>query len=171
MPGPTPGFVKNMIRRSFREIVDSSPTKRDRAKIWDFFNSKCAYCGKKLIMANKEGHIDHLVSSARDGANHISNRVLSCAPCNEKEKLDMAWSKFLKLKNPDKAVLKKRKERIMQWQKENGQLKLNETVLETIDLLSEEVVEFYDRKIEIARQLKNGNIQQFTPADGAGRPR
>ncbi len=87
MPAPTPGYVKNMIRRSLRETIDPSPTKKEETRIWDFFNSECAYCGKKLRKINKEGHIDHLVPSALGGANHISNRVLSCADCNEKEKL------------------------------------------------------------------------------------
>jgi len=73
MPAPTPGYVKNIVRRSLREIVDPSPSKKDEYK---------------------EGHMDHLVSSSVGGSNQISNRVLSCASCNEKEKLDMPWEQF-----------------------------------------------------------------------------
>ena len=28
MPATTPGYLKNMIRRCFRELVDKSPTKK-----------------------------------------------------------------------------------------------------------------------------------------------
>ena len=88
MPAITPGYVKNVIRRSLREIVDPSPTKEDEERIWKFFNSECAYCGKPLSKLQKQGHIDHLVPSSLGGPNHISNRVLSCATCNDAEKLD-----------------------------------------------------------------------------------
>jgi hypothetical protein len=32
MPAPTPAYVKNMIHRSLREIIDPSPTKEDKEK-------------------------------------------------------------------------------------------------------------------------------------------
>ena len=95
MPAITPGYVKNVIRRSLREIVDPSPTKEEEVRIWKFFNSECAYCGKPLSKPQKQGHIDHLFPSSLDGPNHISNRVLSCATCNEAEKLDGAWQEFM----------------------------------------------------------------------------
>ena len=41
MPAIKPGYVRNMIRRSLREIVDPSPTKQDEERIWEFFNSEC----------------------------------------------------------------------------------------------------------------------------------
>lgn len=154
MPALTPGFVKNIIRGSLREIIDPSPTKTQRTQIWSYFNSECAYCGKKLNKTKKEGHIDHLVSSALDGVNHISNRVLSCATCNEKEKLDKAWEKFLKSKNPNKVIAKKRKEKIIKWREMNSPFTLDKNVLNTITSLGNKVVEFYDRKVELARQLK-----------------
>jgi len=158
MPAPAPGYVKNVIRRSLREIIDPSPSKRDVTRIWEYFGSECAYCGKKLNRTKKEGHIDHLVSSALDGANHISNRVLSCATCNEKEKLDMPWGKFLASKNPNKVIAKKRNEKIVRWREMNSPIMLDGTVLRTIASLGNEVVEFYDRKIEVARQLRPRNL-------------
>jgi len=63
MPAPTPGYVKNMIRRSLREIVDPSPTKEDKERIWKFFANKCAYCGKplrKLLTASASTHMIYL---------------------------------------------------------------------------------------------------------------
>lgn len=64
MPAPTPAYVKNIIRRSLREVVDPSPSKAEVKQIWEFFDSKCVYCGKELHKEKKEGHIDHLVSSS-----------------------------------------------------------------------------------------------------------
>lgn len=160
MPAPTPGYVKNMIRRSLREIVDPSPSKKEENKIWDFFNSECAYCGKKLDKAYKEGHIDHLVSSSQGGANHISNRVLSCATCNEKEKLDKPWGEFLAKKSPNKILASKRKEKIKQWQRISGIIICNKNILDKTEFLGNEVSAFYDEKIKIARKLRNKQIQQ-----------
>ncbi len=155
MPAPTPGYVRNMIRRSLREICDPSPKKKDEKQIWDFFDSECAYCGKKLNKANKEGHIDHLVSSALGGSNCICNRVLSCANCNEKEKLDMPWEKFLKQKNPDKSMAAKRKDKILNWMTMNETAILKKDILDKIKALGDEVVASYDEKVKLIRQLRN----------------
>jgi CRISPR/Cas system Type II protein with McrA/HNH and RuvC-like nuclease domain len=155
MPAPTPGYVKNMIRRSVREIVEPSPTKKDEQKIWDFFGSGCAYCGKKLNKGYKEGHIDHLVSSSLGGSNHISNRVLSCANCNEKEKLDMPWEKFLTQKNPDKSIASRRKDKILKWLSMHKTVIIKKEILDEIESLSNEVVDFYDKNVKLARQLRN----------------
>lgn len=152
MPATKPGLVKNMIRRSLREIVDSSPTKKEERMIWDFFDSECAYCGKKLRKAHKEGHIDHLVSG---GSNDISNRVLSCAACNEKEKLDMPWEKFLSQKNPDKIIAHKRRDKILQWQSIHKRKIIKRQILDKIESLSNEVVAFYDKRVKSARELRN----------------
>jgi len=153
MPAITPGLVKNMIRRSLREIVDPSPTKEDKERIWKFFNSECAYCGKPLIKLQKQGHIDHLFPSSLGGPNHISNRVLSCATCNEAEKLDRAWQEFMRQKNREPAVLRARIAKIHEWQKLNGKPKLNQGKLRKIESLSESAVTLYDAKVKVVRKL------------------
>ena len=154
MPAPTPGYVKNMIRRSLREIVDPSPTKEDEEKIWKFFGSECAYCGKQLHKARKEGHIDHLTPASLGGSNHIANRVLSCATCNEAEKLDAPWQEFIRWKNQDPAVARTRMDKIRQWQRLNGAPTLDRDKLEEIERLGESVVAYYDAKVEEARRLR-----------------
>jgi CRISPR/Cas system Type II protein with McrA/HNH and RuvC-like nuclease domain len=155
MPAITPGYVKNMIRRSLREIVDPSPTKDDEQRIWKFFNSECAYCGKPLNKVQKQGHIDHLFPSSLGGPNHISNRVLSCATCNEAEKLDGAWQEFIIQKNPDQSILRTRIAKIHKWQKLNGKPILNQEKLHEIESLSESAVAYYDGKVRAARKLTN----------------
>ena len=154
MPAPTPGYVKNMIRRSFSEVLDPSPTKKDERRIWEFFNHECAYCGKKLDKNKKEGHIDHLVSSSCGGRNNISNRVLSCATCNEKEKLDMDWHVFLKTKNPDRRLAEVRKLKIVEWQKQNKLQPIDKKNIKELEIASNAVIAVYDEKIEKIRNLK-----------------
>jgi len=153
MPAPTPGYVKNMIRRSLREIVDPSPTKEDEKRIWEFFDSKCAYCGKPIRKLKKEGHIDHLIPASLGGPNHISNRVLSCATCNEAEKMDQAWQEFVVQKNQDPVILRARITKIQEWQKLNGKPTLNQEKLREIESLSESAVVFYETKVKAARKL------------------
>ena len=151
----TPGLTRNQIRRSLRELVDPSPTDKEKNEIRKFFNYECAYCGKR-IKQSKEGHIDHLVSSALGGVNNISNRVLSCADCNEKEKLDMAWEKFLSQKNLNKDLLQKRKEKILQWQAQYGdQRKIEIKIIEIINHCGDEIIKIYNEKVENIRKLKN----------------
>jgi len=154
MPAPTPGYVKNMIRRSLREIIDPSPTKDDVEKIWRFFDSKCTYCGKPLNKLKKEGHIDHLFPASLDGPNHISNRVLSCAACNEAEKLDGDWQEFILRKNQDTEVVRTRVARIREWQKLNGKPVLDKDKLREISRLSDLTAEYYDVQVEKARRLR-----------------
>ena len=154
MPEPTPGYVKNMIRRSLREIIDPSPIKEDVEKIWKFFDSKCAYCGKPLRKFQKEAHIDHLFPASLGGPNHISNRILSCAACNEAEKLDGEWHEFILRKNQDPEVVRTRVARIREWQKLNGEPVLDKNKLREIERLSDLTAAYYDVQVEKARRLR-----------------
>lgn len=154
MPAPTPGYVKNMIHRSLREIVDPSPTKEGEERIWKFFDCECAYCGKPLRKLQKEGHIDHLFPASLSGPNHISNRVLSCATCNEAEKLDGAWQEFILRKNQDPEVVRTRIARIREWRKLNGGPVLDKNKLREIERLSESAAAYYDAKVKEARRLR-----------------
>jgi len=153
MPAPTPGYVKNMIRRCFREQIDRSPTKSQIGRIWDYFRNSCAYCGKTLDRNRKEGHLDHLVSASRGGANNISNRVLSCATCNEKEKLDKDWRAFLEEKIPDRGLREERTKKIEQWMatQNAGDSTIPEGLLQESGRLAEAVVETFDSAIERIR--------------------
>ena len=115
MPAATIAYAKNTIRRAFREVVESSPSKSQIADLWSYFESTCVYCGKILDRKNKDGHVDHLVPASKGGLNHISNRVLSCATCNSDEKLDRPWEEFLLLKNADPEIFSERKAKIVEW--------------------------------------------------------
>jgi CRISPR/Cas system Type II protein with McrA/HNH and RuvC-like nuclease domain len=137
-----------------REIIDPSPNKEDVQTIWEFFNSECVYCGKKLHKGQKEGHIDHLVSASCGGANQISNRVLSCATCNEKEKLDKPWEGFLTQKCPNKQIESERKSKILRWQKIHKECLLEKDILSKIKSLADDVAVCYDDKVNQAKKLR-----------------
>lgn len=119
MPRYTPGYAKNVVGRTLRALVDHELTKRQIAEIWDFFRSECVYCGANLVPGRRMGHIDHLVAYADGGANHISNRVLACVPCNSDHKRDMDWQSFLKGRNVNRTDYARRKKRIERWQEQN----------------------------------------------------
>jgi 5-methylcytosine-specific restriction endonuclease McrA len=105
----TPSQTTNLMRRGLRLLFDPEPSPEEKLRIFDFFQGRCAYCDEEV--AGKHD-FDHLVSSAKGGANHVSNRVLSCKPCNAKHKRETDWQEFLCVKwkyDPAKlAVLRSR---------------------------------------------------------------
>lgn len=157
MPSNTPGYAKNIIRRAFRQVIDEHPSREDIDAIWKYFESECAYCGVKLQRAKKEGHLDHLVAASSDGSNHLSNRVLSCATCNEGEKRDLHWEKFLAAKICDPILLEKRRKRILAWQDlHGGKFILRNAELDNLaNDLARQVVEYFELqmlKLKIAKE-------------------
>jgi 5-methylcytosine-specific restriction endonuclease McrA len=98
------------MKRAIDEIIDPGPTSID--PLWDYFDSRCAYCDTRLVRGDRDAHTDH---AERDGGNHIGNLVLACGRCNGDEKRDMDWRTFLELKAPDKATFDVRETRIVHW--------------------------------------------------------
>jgi len=123
MPRVTPSMAKNTIKRSLRSIVDRELSATEKSAIWNHFSSQCAYCGKKLSRDGREGHIDHLIPTTSGGTNHISNRVLSCPPCNGDEKREEDWITFLNRKITDSATREERMRRIEAWVEAHSHLK------------------------------------------------
>lgn len=108
-----PAWVKNISRRVLWAALERDITKADRAEMEAYFRSSCAYCGLDL---GKRWHADHLLPVDQGGYNHVSNRVPSCAKCNEHEKRDAAWRDFLKTKcGSDGALFDERNSRILKW--------------------------------------------------------
>ncbi len=153
MPSTTTAYAKNIIRRAFREIIDPTPSKQEAEAVWNYFARECAYCGKKLLKENKEGHMDHLISASKGGRNSLSNRVLSCANCNEKEKRDLPWEEFLESKVSVQSVLEFRRRKIIDWQQQNSTDADGafQRFVNSADSLADEVVEYFELKI---KQLK-----------------
>jgi 5-methylcytosine-specific restriction endonuclease McrA len=116
MPRMTPAYAKNTIRRALHAVVDPEPSASEVAALWEFFGAKCAYCGQALSKADRNGHIDHLIPTTGGGTNAITNRVLSCAPCNGDEKREDDWLTFLRKKsNNDPGIFESRRRQIDIW--------------------------------------------------------
>lgn len=108
-------MARNMIRRALFEIVDPYPSAAEKRRVWEHFAFACAYCGLPLVPGKKQAHLDHLIPSSAGGRNHISNRVLSCALCNEHEKREMEWETFLRIKAGSERDWEERRTRIQAW--------------------------------------------------------
>lgn len=115
MPQPSIPQAKNTLRRALRAMLDPELRPAEVNSIWTYFRSACAYCELPLTRSSREGHIDHLVSTAQGGTNHISNRVLSCGACNGDEKRERAWEEFLRAKSSDDSTFASRGARIHEW--------------------------------------------------------
>jgi hypothetical protein len=87
------------------------------------------------------------------GPNHVSNRVLSCATCNEAEKLDRVWEEFMVRKNPEPAILQGRVAKIHEWQQLNKKPTVDREKVREIESLSNSVVAFYEDKVRAARRI------------------
>ncbi len=111
----SPSQAKNAILRCLRGIVDPYPTKTAVARVWEFFESKCAYCGHEMKRSDRKGHQDHLIAFKDGGANDLGNYVLACGTCNGDEKLAESWETYLRRKNPDDATFLDRKAKIEEW--------------------------------------------------------
>ncbi len=102
------------MKRAIDEIIDPGPTSID--PLWEYFESRCAYCDVELIRGDRDAHTDH---AERDGGNHIGNLVLACGRCNGDEKRDIDWRVFLELKVLDRAAFDVREMRIVDWMAAN----------------------------------------------------
>lgn len=98
------------MRRAIAEIIDPGPTSID--PLWEYFDSRCAYCGLALVRDARDAHTDH---AQREGGNHIGNLVLACGKGNGDEKRDEPWRDFLRWKLPDRETFDQRERRILDW--------------------------------------------------------
>lgn len=115
MPTSSVPYARNTIQRALRAILDPEPTRKDMDRLWKYFDSSCAYCGRALVRSERNGHADHLVPTSMGGTNHISNHVLACDKCNGDEKRDQEWHEFLALKVRDRAKYRVMSDRIKLW--------------------------------------------------------
>jgi CRISPR/Cas system Type II protein with McrA/HNH and RuvC-like nuclease domain len=150
MARSTPSYAKNIIRRCFTELFDPELSPAQRSEIWNYFENRCAYCGKKLNRSKREGHIDHLMPASLDGSNFIGNRVLSCASCNAEEKRDRFWVLFIKEKDGSDERIKK----IKNWQQRFSaqETKINPQYREYANKLANEVTRDLDMKVKEFRK-------------------
>ncbi len=147
----TPAQVKNLMRRGLRLLIDPEPEPEERQRAIAHFDHCCAYCGSPIEKGYAD--LDHLVSAAKAGRNHISNRVLSCKPCNAEEKRDMGWEEFLLKKCGDGPLLEERRHKILDWVNSAGVVPpLPDATLRLLDEESRRVTAVYE---EACRKLRS----------------
>jgi 5-methylcytosine-specific restriction endonuclease McrA len=153
----TPSAAKNAIRRALTGIVDPHPNASQLHRIWAFFKSSCAYCGRLLVRGNRDAHIDHLISSGAGGSNALGNLVLSCGTCNGDEKRDEPWESFLHKKAPDAATFDLRKSHIEAWVRScGGEPLIDVSLRQPLAAEVEAAVAAFDKALERIRHFKAG---------------
>ncbi len=153
----TPSAAKNAIRRALTGVVDPHPNVSQVHRIWAFFKSSCAYCGKSLVRGNRDAHIDHLISSGAGGSNALGNFVLSCGTCNGDEKRDEQWESFLRKKNPDAATFDLRKSQIEAWVTSCGVVPvIDATLTQKVAAEIDGAIAAFDKALERIRHFKDG---------------
>lgn len=152
----TPSQAKNAIRRALAGVVDPHPSATQIHKIWAYFGNECAYCGKPLERGDRDGHIDHLVSTGAGGSNALGNCVLACSVCNGDEKRDEHWEAFLRRKAADPVLFAARLKRIQDWVASNDTKPVNPPL--TLAALEEadKLCAAFDAALHRVRQLKSG---------------
>ncbi len=69
-----PPMAKDQMRRCLRAIVDPHSSRKDVDRLWQYFDSSCAYCGKRLERASRSAHVDHLDSPPWWNKQHLQLR-------------------------------------------------------------------------------------------------
>src|SRR2546426_3295520 len=154
MPKMTPGYAKNTICRALRAVVDPEPSAKEIAALWDHFGNACAYCGCALDKKGRGGHIDHLVPTTTGGTNHISNRVLSCPPCNGDEKRETPWIEFLHAKITDPTISSERRARIEAWMQCNALAEVRQLDMQALTTEMDRAVQAFDTAVSNLRNTR-----------------
>ena len=109
--------IMNQMARAISELVDRPPTKAQRARLHAYFGGCCCYCGGR----STSPHLDHADPS---GGNGLGNRLLACPRCNSKEKRELHWEAFLRVKcGADDALFAERKAKIASWIESNASVR------------------------------------------------
>jgi len=155
MPISSPSYVKNIVRRCLFAMIDPELRKTDRTAVWEYFASKCAYCGRRL-RARREGRMDHLVAFKDGGGNYLRNRVLACRSCNDEQKRDQRWEGFLREKSPDRITFAKRKKRIKDWKKLNPPpANRSKRLKKAVQQAADEVCIVFDKKVSEVEAVRD----------------
>lgn len=146
-------MAKNMMRKCFDAVLDPPPKARDVDLLWKQFQSQCAYCGKSLIRALRQGHLDHLRARSAGGTNSIHNHVLACGPCNGDEKREESWESFLSKKASGK-VLAARRRAIIRWMSQDTGTPARSESTKAAQAAVKEALRAFDQAVAMLRQVR-----------------
>ena len=82
----TPNFkiaVPEVIALKFYDRLPTTEVKFTRRNLYEHYNYRCCYCGKKF--ASSELNLDHVIPRSRGGKTNWANIVTACIPCNLKK--------------------------------------------------------------------------------------
>jgi len=71
----------NRKRKSLKKRLPSTLTAQQWMDCLEYFNNKCAYCGKE-----KELHQEHFIPMSKGGIYTINNIIPACVSCNQSKK-------------------------------------------------------------------------------------
>jgi hypothetical protein len=154
MPKDTPSMAKNKMRRCLVAIYDPHPSKTEVNELWQYFESRCAYCGEPIERDSRTGHLDHLIPAAEGGRNSLYNHALSCARCNGDEKREESWQSFLAIKATDSEVYKQRQEKIEHWLSLAPAAVANPKFLAQAEAIIDEAIQSFESAVEKMRALR-----------------
>ncbi|OGS20764.1 MAG: hypothetical protein A3J83_01635 [Elusimicrobia bacterium RIFOXYA2_FULL_40_6] len=94
----TPSFqiaIPDVIALKFYDKVPMKEVKFTRRNIYEHYNYKCCYCGKKLT--TDKLNLDHIIPRSRGGKTDWKNVVTSCFSCNLKKGSNLPKEAGMKL--------------------------------------------------------------------------
>jgi hypothetical protein len=146
--------AKNVVRRCLQTIIDPALSKNEVNRLWEYFQSKCAYCGKPV--ARREAHKDHLIPFHNGGGSDLGNRVLACGACNGDEKRGEEWITFLRLKCTDAKTYRARQKTIEKWREINsaGRRVISKPMRRSVDRAVTTVFLAFDAAVRDVREVK-----------------
>tara|TARA_R110002072_G_scaffold301652_1_gene481860 strand:+ start:1523 stop:1999 length:477 start_codon:yes stop_codon:yes gene_type:complete len=153
----TPSMAKNKMKRAFRAIIDPLPKEAEKKQLWDYFDSRCAYCDTSIERGSRKGHLDHAIPTSEGGTNSIHNHVLSCDICNGDEKRDTPWQDFLHQKAGAAAPTRERL--IRKWLEQAPAALPPEMEKRASDIASQ-ALDAFDAATEQLRNLRDNNAPQ-----------
>lgn len=152
----TSSIAKNKIQRGLLQIIRGYPSDKEKQKIWQYFDSSCAYCNCEIEQGSRTGHLDHLIAISDGGTNDMHNFVLACSICNGDEKREQKWLDFLLFKCRDlpTPIFEQRLAKINNWQQQSSNIQLDQEMLQEIGQIIVQAKQDFDNAVLKMRTLK-----------------
>lgn len=149
-----PAQARNAIKRALYGILYPYPSKAQINRVWEFFESHCAYCGKLLNRDRREGHLDHLTSVTRNASAHRPVFVLACGECNGDQKREKDWETYLtEIDRPPKDIAARRV-KILEWAAMADGLPIDSNIAEQVEQHTESALAAFNKAQEAIQLLK-----------------
>lgn len=151
-----PPQARNAIKRALAHVVGLRFSKSYKASCREHFAHFCAYCGEKIPIGSRKGHLDHAVAlAARVNQYHL---VYACAGCNGDEKRDESWELFLTRKcDGDAETIHLRKQKILDWFQQVPPAAITKELTNALRQAEKQAIDSFDKAAEQLRELARNN--------------